>query len=372
MFDQYYTPAHVARDLIRPLSGLDARVCVDTSCGDGALLAAAESAYPNTQCVGIDYNSLTIRRLRRAHPEWVLSRGDVLAATSFVRCRAMETARHCDLLLLNPPFSENGKRSHVHRTIDGQEIRCSKAMKHILTSLDAVMPTKAVAAVVPESLCFSLLDSAARRYLSTKIELVNRSEVSHNTFNGARARSLIISAVIRVPDSDRFIQKEAPSRDSSRLDVAGVEVVRGGLPCFEAKTSIHGLPYIHTTELAILATRATAAAFSSMRRVSPVGRGTIRGWTILLPRVGVPRLDYIRPVFARGKVQLSDCVIGITLKTRQMAEVWASRIRTRGGELVELYRGTGARYITISRLDNWLRSLDTQREAITRSEETIW
>jgi predicted RNA methylase len=353
MLDRYYTPAKFASFMLAPLRELTVTMCCDTSCGTGALLMAAESQYAGIRCIGIDSDVQAIRRLRRTKPAWVLSCGDVLASNSVVRCRAVNYAQNCDLLLLNPPFSENGKRAHIHTTTEGYAIRCSIAMKHVLASLELVQPRTGVAAIMPETSWFSTLDADARGLLGRVLEIVDIKELPNSVFSGARARSLAICGVVR----EGYTRPSLSRADQSPRDVGkpkfdfGARIVRGGLPVFEATKSRNGIPYVHTTDLENL----FGGSVHRLPHVAEFRRGVVRGWCVLLPRVGVPSQSALRPVFFREWVQLSDCVISLCFdRNRPEAERFVEVLISNYDDLCQIYRGTGARYTTLDRLRLWL------------------
>ena len=56
-------------------------------------------------------------------------------------------------------------------------------------------------------------------------------------------------------------------------------------------------------------------------------------------------------------VQLSDCVIGIRFPSYDAATKTAETIRANSDSLVSLYKGTGARYVTVRRVEEWCVSV---------------
>ena len=88
-----------------------------------------------------------------------------------------------------------------------------------------------------------------------------------------------------------------------------------------------------------------------------IARGIVAGSVILIPRVGVPLFESLQPVYLRSTVQLSDCVIALRFHSMKVAISFSTAMTRRWGELVRLYRGTGARYITVARLQGWLATI---------------
>ena len=120
------------------------------------------------------------------------------------------------------------------------------------------------------------------------------------------------------------------------------------------KQVTHGTRVIHSTSLGHIATD----GFSSVtERTIAIAKGRIAGWMLLLPRVGTPKEGICRALYSEEEVQLSDCVIGIKFCSKIAAVNAQERIRANWQSLLSLYRGTGARYITIDRLEHWLSGI---------------
>lgn len=341
--DRYYTPSHVARSVIEAAGFSNARRCLDSACGDGRLLKAAQQMMPRIRCYGVDNDLQTIARLRLRNPDWILSKGDALSTSTWDRVRAAKESIDCDLALLNPPFSMQTQKGIYVNLVDF-EGRCSTAMAHILMVASRTRPA-VCAAIVPESLMYSDLDAKARNWLACHYSIRNIAEVTNTTFSGARANAAIIT--LKKKQESTFF---AHSDDfCSRQQISGI--IRGGLPLFQAVMHNKGIPLIHSTNLDALANNAHV----DLCRVQPLSRGIVCGHVILLPRVGVPRPIQIKAIYLREKIQLSDCVIALTFTSHSKAVKAEGLLHSKWSGLVGLYRGTGARYITLQRLTEWLQ-----------------
>lgn len=146
--DQYYTPKEVAEDLVANLGFGTPKVCVDSACGEGSLLRAASRAFKTVSCVGVDKDRNAITRLRRRHPDWILSVADILIPGTVRWPQRGLASPRCDLLLLNPPFSLRAIKYVLIRW-KGEVICCSVAMAHVLRSIDLFPPALGIAAIVP-------------------------------------------------------------------------------------------------------------------------------------------------------------------------------------------------------------------------------
>src|SRR5262249_39132658 len=129
-------------------------------------------------------------RLRRRQPEWVLSKADALAQSSWRRAHAARRSVGCELALLNPPFSMEAKKGVTAILLEGER-RCSVAMAHIMTVLERAAPSTCCA-IVPESLLYSELDASARSIVEAKYHLEPIRGLRNSTFRGTRANAVVI------------------------------------------------------------------------------------------------------------------------------------------------------------------------------------
>jgi predicted RNA methylase len=356
--DKYYTPPSVAIQAFERARLTDSPyVCADTACGSGSLLTAAESVLKAKHCLGIDSDSQAIRQLRRARPDWHLYVGDLLQRHRAPVIDFQDSNRGVDLLVLNPPFSL-GSKKYVSVKYLGRTVKCSVAMAHILRSLEIFKPKQGAIAVVPESLLHSDTDRHARDFLDQRFSLTEMLQLSIYTFKGARVNSSFVQFGVS-RDRRNFVKQSS----SDYFDAIPAKVVRGGLQMHVFERLQHGVPVIHSTSLRDI----TVDGFSSVEeRTSMIAKGRISGWMLLLPRVGTPKLENVHPLYSREEVQLSDCVIGIKFPSRVAAFAANKRISENWGSLFDLYRGTGARYITVDRLIEWLFGVGIHDESAMR------
>lgn len=341
--DRYYTPPIVARTIVEATGARSMRSCVDSACGSGSLLRASEEVFPGVCCVGIDKDKGAISRLKMEKPRWILAAGDMLRWASWPQS-VLKHGRRCDYVLINPPFSTPLGKSVGVQWRD-ENFRCSVAMSHLLATLECFAPRLGGVAILPESLMFSELDAPARAALAAAYEVELVRELRSSTFRGARANAL----VLRVHPKERVVEKTP--RESHDGFMQEIHVIRGGLPLFEARADRFGLRLIHSTDIREVA---RTGRVGSTKCVRPIGRGCVQGSVILLPRVGMPSPETLKPVVLQQAVQLSDCVIALQFRTARDASAFSAEARRRWPEFLGLYHGTGARYITVGRLLRWL------------------
>lgn len=344
--DQYFTPKDIAERIIKESILTKPKICVDSTCGSGRLLEAAYNAFEDVTCVGIDKDKNVIRSLRRKQPDWILSVGDLLQPSSFNKTRVLSLYTKSDLLVLNPPFS-HGNRKSVSIEFENKNFKGSIAMAYILKSFELFRPKHGSIIIVPESILYSDTDACARSLIAENNKIDVLAELDINTFKGTRARS----TVIRVIPSD-LKSNYAEHHRIKPKPLLRTTIIRGGLPVHDAVIINKGTPFIHTTNLK----QVGCSSIKSYQRVEPIQRGLVSGWMILIPRVGIPDKSSIKVVYFKSKIQLSDCVISLRCNSEKEAIKIERRLSLHWTSFVDLYRGTGARYVTIRRLRNWLES----------------
>lgn len=349
-FDKYYTPLSIARDLLALAQGVPApSVVVDTSCGAGHLLLASEERWPGVLVRGLDLDKEMVAILRRGQPNWDIAVGSIYPAARGPAgwCRRYR----CDLLVANPPFSME-KRRFLESTFAGKAQRTGLAMAHVIAATEAFRPRLGVVAVMPESAVHSELDVVAREYLALEHEFIVGAEVHNTTFPGARARSVLCAWLRRdaLVGHRIFARPRLSRRETAAVLGDGVAVVRGSLPVFRAHDDPGGPRFLHSTHLRGLRSDAGVPA----RRVASLGQGTVVGHTVLIARVGLPRAECVVALKIRQAVQLSDCVLSLSVASWSQATFLRRLILSEWHSFSGLYRGTGAPFITLGRLTDWL------------------
>ncbi|MFS2164633.1 N-6 DNA methylase [Variovorax sp. Varisp62] len=342
--DRYYTPENVAMDALeRANLPFTPSTCVDSTCGSGRLLDAANAVFGTVECVGIDQDRSAIAKLRKNRPSWHLTVADMLKSRVHLQNFSSNLPHPADLLIINPPFSQRAQKS-IDITYQDVHLKVSVAMAHLLKSLEAFSPKGGAIAVVPESLLYSEVDNLARLTLGKKYLISSVMDLKSCTFSGARVNSSII--------------KISPGKNiESRIllgnpkDVIEVELIRGSLPVHLSERQRTGFPYVHSTEIRWIV---DGGNLSELPKTSSEAKGKVAGWVLLFPRVGKPDLRLIKPIYLKSTVQLSDCVVAVLFQNKQEALVGSRRIKNHWEAFMLLYRGTGAKYTTMARLEAWL------------------
>lgn len=345
MIDQYFTPKAIASNLIKDTGFRGYSCVVDPTCGSGNLLSAVAELSRNVRCIGIDSDKEVIDELKKTRPNWVLSNADLMDNDSVSRTTAFDVAVGCELLLLNPPYSQNNKKFTTFEYL-GVPLKCSVAMSFLLQALMTFSPKLGALIIVPESMMYSELDEHARFLVSREYKIECLTELRESTFKGARVRTVAIK-LTRIEANtvrDIFSTKSIAKRFNT-------SIVRGGAQMHRIeKVTPKGTKVIHTVDLVSLYENIDSHSGFCNSKLS----GRIKGEAILVPRVGMPNIEKLTILNLKKEVQLSDCVLAMTSNEPEDLAHLFSLIKSNHIEFKNLYRGTGARYLTKGRLEQWL------------------
>src|SRR5216684_560593 len=128
--DRFYTPLALAAELVGAVENPEPGVVVDFAAGDGSLLLAATTKWPNAKIVGTDIHRPTVRRLANTYERWTVFRTDFLRARQ-TRIAARSGFGEFDVVLLNPPFSCRGGSCWTV-DLNGNTVSCSRALAFVL------------------------------------------------------------------------------------------------------------------------------------------------------------------------------------------------------------------------------------------------
>ncbi|HBO3477953.1 N-6 DNA methylase [Pseudomonas aeruginosa] len=342
--DRYYTPENVAVDILESANiSLTPKVFADSTCGSGRLLDAAITVFGSVECIGLDRDKDAINQLRKTRPNWHLAVANLLGRKDYIKRFSRSLPNPVDMLLLNPPFS-HGNRKSTNIRYNNKDIKATVSMAHLLRSLEIFNPIHGAIAIVPESLLHSQADEDSRNALQNSYLIENIANLKSCTFRGARVNSSVIQLSRGANLTPSHAEISGGGQTSATL-------VRGSLPVHLMKSEIIGTPFLHSTHIRRLA---SGESLDSLPATNSQAKGRVDGWAILLPRVGLPDNRALTVVNLPKTVQLSDCVIALIFNNESSAEIAKKIILENWLTLRELYKGTGARYVTISRLLEWL------------------
>lgn len=340
MIDSYYTSPYLASKLINYIKQFSFDNVVDFCIGDGELIRSALSIWPNIKCFGTDISEKSLRVVKRKHPNWQLGKCDLLKEVSRNRCKIMKKKKKgFDLVLLNPPFSCKGGTVH-DVNLANKTFKVSTAMKFLSESIKFLTENGCLLAIMPISICYSQKDRKLWNYLKEKYNLSILEIPNGNFFKNCNPSIVFISINI-----DRLPNKNSVKNVS--LGFSKYTIFRGKISVYEANYKSNGIPFIHSTNLL-----KNKLENVSKRVVSKTS--VINGPAVLIPRVGKPNPQKICFISNNSSYALSDCVIAIQLKSKSKTKKMYEKIINNWENFKELYKGTGANFITIERLDHFL------------------
>ena len=350
--DSYYTPSDTARDLLQGLKATGALRVVDPAAGHGSLLQAVRARLPESLTYGIDADRLAVRQLALSSSVDMASCANFLEPNSLAASRVGRELREIgpDFVVMNPPFSYRGQGG-VRVLFDNEIHRLSPAAVFVAKALSLWNPPLGLRAVMPMGVMRSERHAAFWSSLAKNYTLLEMGELPSSTFKGARVRSLVIEFLPRVsasPAAPDRIKVPTPSDEGQLLRCVCVDVIRGRVSRHQVPHEGAERPYLHTSELRsddpVRATTRTAAA-----RLASAGR------MILLPRVGNP--SSFRPVSVEGPIVLSDCLLAVRPLFENGESDLLARMSSNWADLARMFSGTGAPYLTVGRLSDFLSDL---------------
>ena len=87
------------------------------------------------------------------------------------------------------------------------------------------------------------------------------------------------------------------------------------------------------------------------------GHSAVSGHFVAICRVGDPKKEKVALHYSRSEVAISDCLVALCCSSKANARDLHSQIVKNWPKLAILYGGTGAKYITISKLATFIRQI---------------
>lgn len=353
--EPYYTPLDVAEAVLEA-SGIrsPARIA-DFAAGCGHLLVAAEARWPRAELVATDISRSAVVALQRNHLNWRVGRCDFLSGRSRA---ASSILRSChaglDLVVLNPPFSSRGGTRHTAR-FEGIDVRCSRPMAFVLVASQYLHRSGSLVIFMPGGSRPSERDRSAwallEKWFCVEV-ILTLGRGAFKSANHSTAVYKLTSRPAKIPLSPSAGAPPARSVPPGARPAGGqlprVLLVRGVYPLHKLHASENGnARLLHTTGL-----RGGVAHPMERRAWHPTRH--IRGPAVLVPRVGTPVPEKVCLYLETETVVLSDCVIGLVVQSTSDARAIQSFLRSRFDTVASLYAGTGARFVTLARLRDFL------------------
>ena len=351
--DPFYTPEHVATDLIQldePPRAKRLALVADFAAGEGDLLRLAAMNWKNVHLFATDIDRWIVTRLKQRQPHWGVGCVNFLADRSRRGSRLLERLRgRVDIVLLNPPFScRGGTRFTVN--FEDTQIKCSVAMAFVVLGLSYLRTGGELRAILPASVLSSQKDMAISRALAAHITIEVARHYGPSTFRGCHPSTVLVRFLKVAPDPCTDNLKQLPSRHHS---VGTVELLRGSHQMHRILHSKNGsgTPLVHTTDLG------TKDVLTDARRILANGRSLVTGPAVLMQRVGKPDSRKIAIVQEGQEIALSDCIFALKTSNMRLARKVAQRMRSNWSKIEGSFTGTGAPYLTLGKLADSLESI---------------
>lgn len=350
MKDQYFTPPEVAKAVAACVSVRRVQLVADFAAGMGDLLTAILARWPDARVLACDIDSTCIDALSAKRPLWALSQCNFLDTSSRNRDSELAAAQgECDLVLLNPPFSGKGGATSTV-SVNGIQLRCSRAMAFVVASVAYLRPGGEIVAILPASCITSTKDAEAREFCDSNCDVNVEKRIPRGAFAGCAATTVIVKLRNRKPTRNESSRsRKAVTKGWREIDAV---LIRGCIPVHRAESGLAGqdFPYIHSTDIHTDGLGETARGVSVAHRI-------VKGPAVFITRVGSPMTKKCCCYLSNKPVVLSDCVIAIKCRSQRDAKDVRARILSKWENFSSLYGGTCAPYITIEVLRRFLSDL---------------
>jgi predicted RNA methylase len=352
--DQFFSTESTALTLASLLGPeFNPRVVADFAVGSGSLLRVAGAFWPRAELLGYDRDDQHFPGLKEALPQVRLSKLDFLKTTT-QSSRLRHARGRTDLVLLNPPFSCRGS-SRIETKLQDASVHCSLAMAFVLRAVALLSPSGVISFVLPVSCISSTKDAEARDWLRRHGELHFVERLGNRAFPGCAASVVVGTFRAGTTSEARLDSEQQPALSISRGNavIGKVKALRRGRT-----------PLVHTTDI----TNGTLR--TGLRKVSNSYR-TFSGPLVLIPRVGRPDVRKICVYQDNNPIVPSDCIIVLECESPENANDTASWIRNNWPRIARLYVGTGAPYVTLSRLSKLLKKCPFRPRTVAISRPSV-
>ncbi|WP_162393952.1 N-6 DNA methylase [Deinococcus kurensis] len=337
--NQYFTPASVLADieaLISTIQKNEANLRIaDFTAGEGALLESAENYFSNAIYVANDIDKSLCRRLKLKKPYWLVFNRDFDKVIS-----PSGPFSPFDIILANPPFSGPGSRDHMVK-LENNSYKCSYVIKFIIKCLKFMKPEGHLIIVAPSSILHSNKDKEVLSRIKYNFKFNIIREYSDKTFPRCNASTVLIH--IQKSKPENAVRIFSDSQES-------IEIIRGWVPIHTTYPKSKDLtPVLHTTNLwkEII----EPEKYTDSKR-------SLSGAFLLIPRVGKPYKEKII-ICERDKFALSDCLFAIKGEKSYLIRLQSLILEDEG--FAKIYGGTGAKYISIDHLKDYISKLQNNR-----------
>ncbi len=338
--DIYYTPKVLADKLVDYISKTDIYTVVDFCVGDGELLRAASSRWPQIKCFGSDISPEAIQYTKKKHSDWKLSTFDFLDHEKQKNAQILKKKKKFDLILLNPPFSCIGGYTYS-LVFNNETYSVSTALKFIGEALKYLKSDGILYAILPANVAYSQKD---RKFWDVLVKFHNLSileETNIRYFQGCVPNIILVS----LNDYSKYTKFRCFPK--SRIIWKGIEIFRGKISMNNIPNGSGDYYFIHTTNL-----KKNSLVNFNLKVNDNLSK--ITGPALLIPRVGKPSRDKICFIKENETYILSDCILAVKAPNKEVGESLFNYFFENWHEVESLYNGTGAKYTTVEKLKHFL------------------
>jgi hypothetical protein len=351
MVDSFYTPLDTARKLVSLSQKKEPKIIADFAAGFGSLLQAAKESFPNAQFFFND-NSEKCFSYLLSYFGWSGSKINFLDSQYVkVLLDSDELSSKCDIIFLNPPFSQRG--GSTYDSFFGELVFSSSvAFAFIINSLNFLKEDGELIAILPASCLTSEKDSNARSFIHSYYSMSVDSALSHKTFDKCCVHTVCVRIVKKI--FNYTIEEEQNASVYNTLP--SLQLFRGKLSIHNSvkSTQSNGFPFIHTTNLKEKYLNPNLHYSSNV--IKP--NSTISGPCLLLPRVCKPSFNKISIYSQSEPIVISDCIISISSLEENLYSIEDvyEFINNNWSLFRTVYHGTCAQYTTLKHLQSFFHT----------------
>jgi 16S rRNA G966 N2-methylase RsmD len=303
------------------------------------IVKSCKKKWGNATFYGNDISKKVIKLLKKNYPEWILENCDFLNIIAKTKLKLFNNK--FDVILLNPPFSCRGSKKNKI-IFDEIEFNISTAMAFFVESIKYLNKDGVLYAILPQSVAYSQKDEKIRNYLYEKYNFIIINEINKQEFEKC-SPNIIIAAV---NDKTLSIKNNTFKQINTRIN--NLKILRGNISMHNIITTKKGsLALIHSTN--IKNNKIEGVKYMVKKEYSK-----IIGPALLICRVGQPNQKKICIIPSKKEYALSDCVIGIMTNSANDCKKLKNIIINNWSYFLNLYKGTGAKYVTIERIKYFL------------------
>jgi len=347
MNDAHFTPEDLAAEMLSYLPAeFEPKIIADFAAGHGSLLNASFKKWPKAKIIANDICNESYSVLKK-NKNWLVSKSNFLLPKSRQSSFYSNFVGDVDLVILNPPFSVRRRDWLIWNDINSSStVKASYSAIFTLLSISYLKENGKLLAILPSGTLESQRDSLAWDIIKDTCSVEVLKKNHSNTFKNVTVNTVIVLISKLTSNKNSFIKRKLlPKSKSTKL----FNIFRGSLPVYKAKIVSNGVPYIHTTNL--LENKINIKNFVEKNK------SLITGPSLLIPRVGKCNEKKLCILRNNETVAISDCIIAISHSDENLINLLFMKLKDDINTLLKLYIGTGAQYIRVNDLSDYIDTI---------------